>query len=103
MTRSIVGSPAAARAGASFAAFAPGRDRKIDIVVVYKVDRLTRSLADFAKPVEPFEPMVSRSSPRPIEFNTTTCMGRLTLNVLLSLPSSSARSPVNSSAAWCPR
>ena len=60
---------------------APGQ---IDIVVVYKVDRLTRSLADFAKLVELFdghERLVRVGHP---EFNTTTSMGRLTLNVLLS-------------------
>src|SRR5271154_4889565 len=54
----------------------------IDVVVVYKVDRLTRSLADFAKMVEVFDahgvPFVAVTQ----QFNTTTSMGRLTLNVL---------------------
>src|SRR4026207_1814224 len=58
--------------------------RKLDIIVVYKVDRLTRSLADFAKLVELFDAhdvfFVSVTQ----QFNTTTSMGRLTLNVLLS-------------------
>jgi site-specific DNA recombinase len=52
--------------------------------VVYKIDRLTRSLADFAKIVETFDaPGVSFVSVTQ-QFNTTTSMGRLTLNVLLS-------------------
>src|SRR5271170_3440712 len=60
------------------------RARRIDVVVVYKVDRLTRSLADFAKLVELFdEHRVSFVSVTQA-FNTTTSMGRLTLNVLLS-------------------
>ena len=60
------------------------RAGKIDIIVVYKVDRLTRSLADFAKLVELFdEHRVSFVSVTQ-QFNTTTSMGRLTLNVLLS-------------------
>ena len=60
------------------------RARQLDIVVVYKVDRLTRSLADFAKLVEIFdEHDVSFVSVTP-SFNTTSSMGRLTLNVLLS-------------------
>jgi site-specific DNA recombinase len=60
------------------------RARRIDVIVVYKVDRLTRSLADFAKLVELFdEHRVSFVSVTQA-FNTTTSMGRLTLNVLLS-------------------
>jgi site-specific DNA recombinase len=60
------------------------RARRIDVIVVYKVDRLTRSLADFAKLVELFdEHRVSFVSVTQ-SFNTTTSMGRLTLNVLLS-------------------
>jgi site-specific DNA recombinase len=58
--------------------------RKIDIVVVYKVDRLTRSLADFAKLVELFETHGVSFVSVTQQFNTTTSMGRLTLNVLLS-------------------
>src|SRR6202167_2371614 len=60
------------------------RARKIDIIVVYKVDRLTRSLADFAKLVELFELHAVSFVSVTQQFNTTTSMGRLTLNVLLS-------------------
>jgi site-specific DNA recombinase len=56
----------------------------IDVVVVYKVDRLTRSLADFAKLVETFEAHGVSFVSVTQQFNTTTSMGRLTLNVLLS-------------------
>src|SRR6202165_1532207 len=56
----------------------------VDIVVVYKVDRLTRSLADFAKMVEMFDARVVSFVAVTQQFNTTTSMGRLTLNVLLS-------------------
>jgi len=58
--------------------------RKIDTVVVYKVDRLTRSLADFAKLIELFEAHDVSFVSITQSFNTTTSMGRLTLNVLLS-------------------
>ena len=57
---------------------------KIDTVVVYKVDRLTRSLADFAKIVEAFDRQGVSFVSVTQQFNTTTSMGRLTLNVLLS-------------------
>ena len=60
------------------------RARKVDIVVVYKVDRLTRSLADFAKLVEVFEAHGVSFVAVTQQFNTTSSMGRLTLNVLLS-------------------
>src|SRR6476660_9821781 len=60
------------------------RARKIDIIVVYKVDRLTRSLADFAKLVELFDAHDVSFVSVTQQFNTTTSMGRLTLNVLLS-------------------
>jgi site-specific DNA recombinase len=60
------------------------RVRKVDVVVVYKVDRLTRSLADFAKLVEVFEAHGVSFVAVTQQFNTTTSMGRLTLNVLLS-------------------
>ena len=53
-------------------------------MVVYKVDRLTRSLADFAKLVELFEAHGVSFVAVTQQFNTTTSMGRLTLNVLLS-------------------
>jgi DNA invertase Pin-like site-specific DNA recombinase len=54
------------------------------VVVVYKVDRLTRSLADFAKMVEIFDAGGVSFVAVTQQFNTTTSMGRLTLNVLLS-------------------
>jgi site-specific DNA recombinase len=57
---------------------------RIDIVVVYKVDRLTRSLADFAKLVELFDAHSVSFVSITQAFNTTSSMGRLTLNVLLS-------------------
>jgi site-specific DNA recombinase len=58
--------------------------RRIDVIVVYKVDRLTRSLADFAKLVELFDKHDVSFVSVTQSFNTTTSMGRLTLNVLLS-------------------
>jgi site-specific DNA recombinase len=61
------------------------RSRKVDVIVVYKVDRLTRSLADFAKLVELFDSHGVSFVSVTQQFNTTTSMGRLTLNVLLSL------------------
>ena len=60
------------------------RAGKIDVIVVYKVDRLTRSLADFAKLVELFDEHSVSFVSVTQQFNTTTSMGRLTLNVLLS-------------------
>jgi DNA invertase Pin-like site-specific DNA recombinase len=57
---------------------------KVDTVVVYKVDRLTRSLADFAKIVERLDACQVSFVSVTQQFNTTTSMGRLTLNVLLS-------------------
>src|SRR5204862_1097583 len=60
------------------------RDRQIDIVVVYKVDRPTRSLADFAKMMEVFEASAVSFVSVTQQFNTTSSMGRLTLNILLS-------------------
>ena len=59
-------------------------DGRIDIVVVYKVDRLTRSLLDFAKLVEAFDKAGVSFVSVTQSFNTTTSMGRLTLNMLLS-------------------
>jgi len=56
----------------------------VDVIVVYKVDRLTRSLADFAKMVELFDAHGVSFVAVTQQFNTTTSMGRLTLNVLLS-------------------
>jgi site-specific DNA recombinase len=57
---------------------------RVRIVVVYKVDRLTRSLADFAKLVELFDAHGVSFVSVTQQFNTTSSMGRLTLNVLLS-------------------
>ncbi len=63
----------------------------MQIVVVYKVDRLTRSLADFAKIVDVLDAQGASFVSVTQQFNTTTSMGRLTLNMLLSFASSSAR------------
>src|SRR5947209_13266770 len=60
------------------------RAGKVDVIVVYKVDRLTRSLTDFAKLVELFDKHSVSFVSVTQQFNTTTSMGRLTLNVLLS-------------------
>ena len=59
-------------------------DGLIDVVVVYKIDRLSRSLADFAKLVEVFDRTGVTFVSVTQQFNTTTSMGRLTLNILLS-------------------
>src|SRR5437667_4820291 len=58
--------------------------RRVDTIVVYKIDRLTRSLADFAKIVEILDARGASFVSVTQQFNTTTSMGRLTLNVLLS-------------------
>ena len=60
------------------------RQGLVDVVVVYKVDRLTRSLADFARIIELFDAHGVSFVAVTQQFNTTTSMGRLTLNVLLS-------------------
>ena len=60
------------------------RENLVDVVVVYKIDRLTRSLFDFAKMVEIFDTHKVSFVSITQSFNTTTSMGRLTLNVLLS-------------------
>ncbi len=60
------------------------RGGRIDVIVVYKVDRLTRSLADFAKMVDVFDGAGVSFVSVTQAFNTTSSMGRLTLNVLLS-------------------
>lgn len=57
--------------------------KKVNVVVLYKVDRLTRSLADFAKIVEQFDAKGISFVLVTQQFNTTSSMGRLTLNVLL--------------------
>jgi site-specific DNA recombinase len=79
------------------------QSRAVDVVVVYKVDRLTRSLADFAKIVEIFDAAGVSFVSVTQQFNTTTSMGRLTLNVLrCPLPSLSGRSRVNGSETRSP-
>jgi DNA invertase Pin-like site-specific DNA recombinase len=60
------------------------RAGQVDLVIVYKVDRLTRSLADFAKIVEVFDAQGASFVSVTQQFNTATSMGRLTLNMLLS-------------------
>lgn len=89
----------------------------VDIVVVYKIDRLTRSLTDFSRVVEIFEQANCSFVSVTQSFNTTNSMGRLMLNVLLSFAQLSARAPVSASATrsrpprprdcgwegWCPR
>ena len=75
------GSPARRWVGRLCSGCSPGR---VDIVVVYKIDRLTRSLADFAKIVEILDARGASFVSVTQQFNTTTSMGRLTLNVLLS-------------------
>src|SRR5205085_10333420 len=57
---------------------------KVDVIVLYKIDRLTRSLADFARIVEVLDGAGASFVSVTQSFNTTTSMGRLTLNVLLS-------------------
>src|SRR5436853_4174622 len=64
--------------------FADIAQRRVETVVVYKVDRLTRSLMDFAKIVELFDRHAVSFVAVTQQFNTTTSMGRLTLNILLS-------------------
>ena len=59
-------------------------DGLVDVIVVYKIDRLSRSLADFAKLVEVFDQHGVTFVSVTQQFNTTTSMGRLTLNILLS-------------------
>jgi DNA invertase Pin-like site-specific DNA recombinase len=67
------------------------RANKIDIILVYKVDRLTRSLADFAKLIELFDQHAVSFVSVTQSFNTTSSMGRLTLNCCCHLPNSNAR------------
>ena len=75
------------------------RAHRINVIVVYKVDRLTRSLADFAKLVELFDAHGVSFVSVTQQFNTTTSMGRLTLECsFCPLPSSSERSPPSASA-----
>ena len=58
--------------------------RLVDVIVVYKIDRLSRSLMDFARLVEVFDRNAATFVSVTQSFNTTTSMGRLTLNILLS-------------------
>jgi site-specific DNA recombinase len=60
------------------------RDGKVDVIVIYKIDRLTRSLTDFARLAETFDQHGVSFVSVTQQFNTTTSMGRLMLNVLLS-------------------
>jgi hypothetical protein len=78
------------------------RARRIDVIVVYKVDRLSRSLADFAKLVELFDKHDVSFVSVTQSFNTTTSMGRLTLNVLLPSPNSNERSRASGSGTRSP-
>ena len=64
---------------------------KVDVVVIYKIDRLTRSLADFARIVELLEKNGASFVSVTQSFNTKTSMGRLMLDVLLSFASLSVR------------
>ena len=75
---------------------------RVDTVVVYKIDRLTRSLADFAKIVEILDARSASFVSVTQQFNTTTSMGRLTLNVCCPLRSSSARSSASASETRSP-
>ena len=75
---------------------------RVDVIVVYKVDRLTRSLADFAKLVELFDQHSVSFVSVTQAFNTTTSMGRLTLNVLLSFASLNERSLQSGSGTRSP-
>jgi DNA invertase Pin-like site-specific DNA recombinase len=67
---------------------------KVDVVVVYKIDRLTRSLFDFAKIVEAFDAKDVSFVSITQQFNTSTSMGRLTLNVLFIL------CPIRAGIGW---
>jgi site-specific DNA recombinase len=69
------------------------RSHLIDVVAIYKVDRLTRSLADFAKLVEIFDAHNVSFVAVTQSFNTTTSIGRLILNILLSVKSLPSATP----------
>ena len=75
----------------------------VDVIVVYKIDRLTRSLADFARMVEIFDKHGASFVAVTQQFNTTTSMGRLTLTSCCLSHSSNARSPEKESATKLPR
>jgi len=70
---------------------------EVDTIVVYKVDRLTRNLADFAKMVETLDAKGVSFVSVTQQFNTTTSMGRLTLNILLSFAQFERKWPVRGS------
>ena len=78
------------------------RAGRIDIVVVYKVDRLTRSLADFARLVEIFDAQAVSFVSVTQQFNTTSSMGASRSTCCCPLPSSNARSPASASATRLP-
>jgi DNA invertase Pin-like site-specific DNA recombinase len=75
----------------------------IDVIVVYKVDRLSRSLTDFARIVEVFEKTKASFVSITQQFNTTTSMGRLTLNILLSFAQFEREGSARGSATSSPR
>ena len=64
---------------------------KVDVIVIYKIDRLTRSLADFARIVEQLEKANASFVSVTQSFNTKTSMGRLMLHVLLSFAQSAPK------------
>ena len=76
---------------------------KVQIIVVYKVDRLTRSLADFAKIVDVLDAHNASFVSVTQQFNTTTSMGRLTLNMLLSFAQFEREIAGSASATRSPR
>ena len=73
---------------------------RIDVIVVYKVDRLTRALSDFAKLVEVFDRRGVSFVSITQQFNTTTSMGRLTLNILLSFAQSQPETSAAGAFSW---
>ena len=75
---------------------------KVDVIVLYKVDRLTRSLTDFSKIVEVLDQASASFVSVTQSFNTTTSMGRLILNVLLSFAQFERESPASASATRSP-
>jgi DNA invertase Pin-like site-specific DNA recombinase len=77
--------------------------REVDCVVVYKVDRLSRSLMDFARIVEVFDQNGVSFVSVTQQFNTTTSIGRLTLNILLSFAQFGGRSSPSARATRCRR
>ena len=76
---------------------------KVQIIVVYKVDRLTRSLADFAKIVDVLDAHDASFVSVTQQFNTTTSMGRLTLNMLLSFAQFERETRASAFATRSPR